>query len=145
SEQTTPESYLGAEKAERFQGGAVVAGVHNYGSAAPVPAPEHLSYGGTWRVARDSATAVRDATLSMSFRARNVFLVMGSISGRRSPRLKLAGRRLAPAEAGHDIHASSAAVGFQRLYRLVELPRVERHTLSVEPEPGITLYSFTFG
>ena len=33
----------------------------------------------------------------------------------------------------------------QRLYRLVSLPRVGEHLLTLEPEPGIAGYAFTFG
>jgi hypothetical protein len=33
----------------------------------------------------------------------------------------------------------------QRLYNLVDLPRVENHVLSLVPEGGVTGYAFTFG
>jgi cytochrome c biogenesis protein CcdA/thiol-disulfide isomerase/thioredoxin len=144
SEETTPESYLGAEKAERFQGDAVIPGVHDYGGTG-APAPEHLRYGGSWRVTQQSATALGRSTLSLDFRARNVFLVMGSTSRSRSVRVLLDGRPITSASAGRDVHGAAASVSFQRLYRLVELPRVERHVLTVAPAPGTTVYSFTFG
>src|SRR5262245_40405664 len=144
SEETTPESYLGAEKAERFQGDAVIPGVHDYGSAE-VPAPEHLRYGGSWRVTQQSATALGRSTLSLAFRARNVFLVMGSTAGTRSVRVLLDGRPISATSAGTDVHDAAASVAFQRLYRLVELPQVERHALTVAPAPGTTVFSFTFG
>jgi cytochrome c biogenesis protein CcdA/thiol-disulfide isomerase/thioredoxin len=143
--ETTSESYLGAEKAERFQGAAVVPGVHDYGSGEPAPAPEHLRYGGSWRVTAQSATALAGSTLSLNFRARKVFLVMGSTTGTRSVRLLLDGRPVAATSAGRDVHSGAASVSFQRLYRLVELPRVERHILTTAPAPGTTVYSFTFG
>ena len=47
--------------------------------------------------------------------------------------------------AGSDVHRSLARVSLQRLYRLVELPRVERHVLTIEPAAGVITYSFTFG
>jgi cytochrome c biogenesis protein CcdA/thiol-disulfide isomerase/thioredoxin len=145
SEETTPETYLGAEKAERFDGGAVAPGVHDYGQGGPPPAPEHLRYSGLWRVAQESATAGRASALTLSFRARNVFLVMGSTTGTRSVRLLLDGHPIEQASAGGDVHGGVVSVSFQRLYRLVELPRVERHVLTVEPAPGTSVYSFTFG
>ena len=43
------------------------------------------------------------------------------------------------------MRAGTASIGFQRLYRLVELPRVERHVLTVKASPGVSVYSFTFG
>jgi hypothetical protein len=33
----------------------------------------------------------------------------------------------------------------QQLYRLVELPRAERHVLTLRLEPGVSGYAFTFG
>jgi Thioredoxin like C-terminal domain len=37
------------------------------------------------------------------------------------------------------------AVGAQRLYELVDLPRVERHTLILRFAGGVSGYAFTFG
>jgi cytochrome c biogenesis protein CcdA/thiol-disulfide isomerase/thioredoxin len=144
-QETTPESYLGAEKAERFQGAAVVPGIHDYGRDTTPPAPEHLRYGGSWRVQALSATALGGATLSLDFRARKVFLVAGSTSGTRPLRVSLDGEPIAPASAGSDVRGAVASVSFQRLYRIVELPRVERHVLTLTAAPGTTVYSFTFG
>jgi thiol-disulfide isomerase/thioredoxin len=145
SEETTPESYLGAEKAERFDGAVVVPGVHDYPAGGRDPVPEHLRYDGVWSIHRQSSTALGRSTLSLDFRARNVFLVMGSTSRARSVRVLLDGRPIAATSAGRDIRDGVVDVSFQRLYRLVELPRVERHVLTVEPTAGTDLYSFTFG
>jgi cytochrome c biogenesis protein CcdA/thiol-disulfide isomerase/thioredoxin len=144
-EELTPETYLGAAKAERFQGDAVTLGVHDYRGSPSVPSPEHLRYGGNWRVVSESATALREATLRLSFRARKVFLVIGSTSGAREVRFLLDGHSLGPSEAGSDLRGSRATVAFQRLYRIVELPSVQRHVLTVQPRSGTTVYSFTFG
>jgi len=43
------------------------------------------------------------------------------------------------------VRAGAVAVSGQRLYRLVELPRAGRHTLTLEPDPGVAGYAFTFG
>ena len=37
------------------------------------------------------------------------------------------------------------AAGSQRLYNVVNLPRVESHTVTLEPENGVEGYGFTFG
>jgi hypothetical protein len=57
----------------------------------------------------------------------------------------LDGKPIAPRLAGSDVRGSLARVTFQRLYRLLELPRAERHVLTVEPDPGVSAYAFTFG
>jgi hypothetical protein len=36
-------------------------------------------------------------------------------------------------------------VDAQRLYNLVDLPRVEHHVLELRPQAGIMGYAFTFG
>jgi cytochrome c biogenesis protein CcdA/thiol-disulfide isomerase/thioredoxin len=148
----TPESYLGAEKAERFENGQIPIGVHDFGSAGALPgapdaglAPEHLRYAGSWQITGSSATASSGARLQLNFLARRVFLVVGSTQEPRPVRVLLDGHPIVQAVAGSDVHRSVATVSFQRLYRLVDLPRVERHVLSVEPAPGVTVYSFTFG
>jgi thiol-disulfide isomerase/thioredoxin len=143
--ETTPETYLGAEKAERFENRTITSGLRDFGSSARPPAPEHLRYSGTWQIANDSATALAGARLQLSFLARRVFLVLGSPSRARQVRVLLDGRLIPPAFAGSDVRGSRATVSFQRLYRLVELSRVEHHVLTVEPEAGVSGYAFTFG
>jgi cytochrome c biogenesis protein CcdA/thiol-disulfide isomerase/thioredoxin len=145
SETETPESYLGAENAQRFANGEITAGLHDYGSSTAAPAAEHLRYSGSWRVSESSATAVRGARLQLHFIARRVFLVAGSPGHPLPVRVLLDGRPIPQSLAGGDVHRSSATVSFQRLYRLVELPRVERHVLTLEFAPGVSGYSFTFG
>jgi thiol-disulfide isomerase/thioredoxin len=143
AEGLTPESYLGADKAACFENGQIATGVHNIGSSTRRPEPERLRYGGEWRITGASATSLAGARLQLSFHARRVFLVMGSPGRPRKIRVLLDGHPIPPALEGSDVHSSLASVGFQRLYRLVELPRVERHVLTVEA--GVSAYSFTFG
>jgi hypothetical protein len=106
---------------------------------------DHLRYTGSWRVTESSATALTGARLQLSFLARRVFLVLGSPSRPMPVRVLLDGRPIPGTLAGDDVHGSVATVSFQRLYRLVNLPRVERHTLTVEPAGGVAGYAFTFG
>jgi cytochrome c biogenesis protein CcdA/thiol-disulfide isomerase/thioredoxin len=143
--ETTPETYLGSEKAQRFENGPILSGLHDFGASLVAPAPENLRYSGRWRIIASSATALGGARLQLNFLARRVFLVMGSTQGPRPVRILLDGHPIGQAAAGGDVHGALTTVGFQRLYRLVELPRVERHVLTVEPASGVTGYSFTFG
>lgn len=143
--ESTPESYIGAERAERFVNGPIEEGLHDYGSSTAPPPPEGLRYSGAWRVAAQSATAVARARLQLSFDARRVFLVLGSPKRPRRIRVLLDGRPIPASLAGADVHRSIATISFQRLYRLVELPAVQRHVLTLELAPGVTGYAFTFG
>jgi cytochrome c biogenesis protein CcdA/thiol-disulfide isomerase/thioredoxin len=130
----TPETYLGSARAERFDNGALRDGVHDYGSGAPDPAPNHLAYRGTWGIAGDGAVAGPGARLYLNFHARNVYLVLGSPDRPRAMQVLLDGHR-----------ARSVRVDRQRLYRLISLPRAGNHLLELRPENGTRGYAFTFG
>jgi cytochrome c biogenesis protein CcdA/thiol-disulfide isomerase/thioredoxin len=139
----TPESYLGVGRAERFAFGPV-SGAHDY-KAPPSLQPNELAYGGRWKVTSESATAVSDSTLSLSFDARRVYLVLGSPQRPRPLQVLLDGKPLPDAVAGADVHGGTATIDAQRLYSLVNLPKVEQHTLTLKFAPGISGYAFTFG
>jgi len=145
NEEVTPESYLGAENAQRFENGAITTGQHDFGFLVRPPARERLRYDGAWKITRSSATAAGSARLQLDFRARRVFLVLGSPDKRRQVRVLLDGHPVPEALAGADVRGSMVAVSFQRLYRLVELPSVQRHVLTVQPQAGVSGYAFTFG
>jgi cytochrome c biogenesis protein CcdA/thiol-disulfide isomerase/thioredoxin len=141
---TTPESYLGAMRAERFANGAILPGRQDFGDA-PDPARDGLAYGGVWEIAKEDATAGPGAALDLAFGARRVFLVLGSPGRARRMRVLLDGRPIPAALAGRDVHGGVATISSQRLYDLVDLPRVGRHLLRLEPREGIQGYAFTFG
>ena len=133
-ERATPETYLGAARAERWlepprPGLATYAGAHR---ALP---PDHFALGGSWKVDLESARAVRGATLRANVTAKSVYLVLGSRGNRpRTVSVRLDGEPY-----------RRVTVRRQRLYTLVRLPHTERHELALEFEPGVAGYAFTFG
>jgi len=145
----TPESYLGAERAANFVnpflGEAITPGSHDYASVREPLPQDSLAYEGGWEIADDGATAVEGARLRLSFEASKVFLVLGSPDAPREMRVLLDGKPIVNRLAGDDVRDGVATIGQQRLYRLVELPKVERHELTLLPESGISGYAFTFG
>jgi Thioredoxin like C-terminal domain len=145
AEVTTPESYLGAARADRFVTGPIVPGLHTYALPRdPLPL-DHLAYAGSWRIGQHGGTAVAGAALKLNFGARRVFLVLGSRGRARPLRVYLDGRPIPDAAAGEDLRGARAAISEQRLYRLVDLPEAGRHTLTLRFAPGISGYAFTFG
>ena len=141
----TPEIYLGWERAEGFVE-APRPGVADY--TAPDPGSlelNELAYGGRWRVDGESATAVAEATISLAFQARRVFLVLGAEGGLGKVEVLLDGEPLTGPGAGEDVRDGHITVSGQRLYRLVDLPEVARATLELRFEPSVTGYAFTFG
>jgi cytochrome c biogenesis protein CcdA/thiol-disulfide isomerase/thioredoxin len=140
---TTPESYLGSLRADRFANGPIDPGTHDFGKP-PKPPADHLAYRGRWKVAPESATAAGGA-LDLSFGARRVYLVLGSPGHSRRVRVLLDGRPIPDRLAGADVRAGVVTVSSQRLYDLVDLSRVEHRTLRLVPEKGVMGYAFTFG
>ena len=141
---TTPETYLGAARAERFTNAMLSPGAHGFAAPPTLPANE-FAYRGSWNIALDSATAEEDASLELNFGARRVYLVLGSPGRTRKVRVLLDGKPIAAAAAGADVRGGAVNVTGQRLYSLVDLPRVGHHVLTLEPEAGVQGYAFTFG
>jgi thiol-disulfide isomerase/thioredoxin len=141
---TTPESYLGAARAERFANGTILPGRQDFGQPS-APGQDQLAYAGTWDVGNEAATAGPGAALALRFGARRVFLVLGSPGEPRQVRVLLDGKPIPAALAGADVHDGVVTVDRQRLYQLVNLPQVGSHLLRLEPEEGVEGYAFTFG
>jgi cytochrome c biogenesis protein CcdA/thiol-disulfide isomerase/thioredoxin len=134
----TPESYLGAERAQRFLNGAIEPGTHDYrltGEALAAVPPSHLAYQGRWRVDASHATAAGEgARIHLNFSAGRVFLVLGTTGGERAVHVALDGRP----------HGTVVVRG-HRLYEIVRLPRPGSHLLTLRLDPGTEAYAFTFG
>jgi hypothetical protein len=141
---TTPETYLGAARAERFTNAMLSPGSHDFTAPKALPANE-FAYRGKWRITLESATAGAGASLDLNFGARRVYLVLGSPGRDRRVRVLLDGQPIAGANAGSDVHGGAVTVTGQRLYNLVDLPKVGHHVLTLEPEVGVQGYAFTFG
>ncbi len=140
---TTPESYLGSLRADRFVNGPISSGTQNFGNPAR-PSSDKLAYSGRWKISPESATAEGGA-LDLSFGARRVYLVLGSPGESRRVRVLLDGKPIPAKLAGADVHNGVVTVSSQRLYDLVDLPKVENRTLRLVPESGVMGYAFTFG
>ncbi len=142
----TPETYLGAARAQGFVDGPISAGEQEFApyDASSLP-PNGLAYGGQWRITDESATAGNDATLSLNFESKRVFLVLGSPGRERRVQVSLDGKPIDQVDAGDDVRNGAVTVGPQRLYRLVDLPEPSRHVLTLRFQQGVSGYAFTFG
>jgi len=142
---TTPETYLGSARAERFANGSIDPGTRDFEQPAEL-APDHLGYGGRWRVGEEAATAVSGARLELEFGARRVYLVLGSRRGvPRAVKVLLDGRPIRARAAGRDVLNGVVRVQRHQLYELIDLPRTERHRLTLDFAAGVSGYAFTFG
>jgi cytochrome c biogenesis protein CcdA/thiol-disulfide isomerase/thioredoxin len=141
---TTPETYLGFERVQDFAT-HVLPGTHEYGSRQVALRQDQFAYRGRWTVQSERAIAGPGAHIDALVGARRVFLVMGSPARERRVRVLVDGRPLPDRLAGPDVHDGVARVGPQRLYRLVDFGRVERRVVTLDFEPGVAGYAFTFG
>jgi cytochrome c biogenesis protein CcdA/thiol-disulfide isomerase/thioredoxin len=141
---TTPETYLGVARAERFTDPELSPGLHDYKAPARVP-PDEFALRGRWREEFHSATAA-GGSLELNFGAKHVYLVLGTADGRpRRVKVLLDGKPIPASAAGADVKGGAVTVKGQRLYDLVDLPQVGHHVLRLEPEAGVQGYAFTFG
>jgi cytochrome c biogenesis protein CcdA/thiol-disulfide isomerase/thioredoxin len=129
---TTPESYLGWVRLERYSGSEIVPGrevPYRFPRSVPL---NTLAYDGLWRVERQRIVAGNRARLRLHFLAQNVYLVLG---GRGSLQVLVNGKPVRTIEVG----------GLSRLYTLLRYPNLREGELELRFAPGVTAYAFTFG
>ena len=130
----TPETYLGYERLDRFDGSQVVPDREaDYTLPASLPA-NGLAYGGRWTVEGERIVAGEDARLRLRYRARSVHLVLGTSGDSKTVEVLVDGKRLDDVQVTDD-----------KLYTLASSPRSGERVLELRFEPGTEAYAFTFG
>jgi thiol-disulfide isomerase/thioredoxin len=134
--ETTPETYVGADRAEGFTE-APQRGTKAY-TATPGDALDvnQFSLGGIWDVGGQAARAGIGASLSAKVHAENVYLVLSPPPGEASGAVQVA------VDGGLP---RTITVRRQRLYTLAEFGEAGTHVLTLRPQSGVAAYAFTFG
>ncbi|HEX2102203.1 MAG TPA: redoxin family protein [Solirubrobacteraceae bacterium] len=140
---TTPETYLGARRAEGFAGDPPRAGTRAYRAPRSL-GPSTFALAGTWRVSDESATAVRDARLVAVVQAKDVYLVLSGGAGR-AGRVHVAIDGRPAGASGADVRGGAITVRRQRLYHVAHFDAPGRHRLDLRFAPGVSGFAFTFG
>jgi cytochrome c biogenesis protein CcdA/glutathione peroxidase-family protein len=142
----TPETYLGFTRAVNFANSETpklkVAFNYTYPTSVPL---NNWALQGSWIIAGDKIiSAGKSAAIKIHFRAKNVYAVMGS----QKPitvTLKLDGKAIDQG-MGKDVINSKCIVQSNRLYELLNLGQNTEGVLElIINEPGLELYTFTFG
>jgi cytochrome c biogenesis protein CcdA/thiol-disulfide isomerase/thioredoxin len=127
----TSETYLGAERAQFYDGSVPYkAGTHQFTAPASLAANEY-SLTGTWTLAQEEITALSGATITESYDSSYAYLDVGGTgtltvtSGGATKTIKVSG---AP-----DIYTVASASS------------PANRTVSIKLSPGLQAYSFTFG
>ena len=127
----TPESYLGYARLDRNGGDRVVNDkAHAYTFPRGLMANE-LAFGGVWKIEDERAVAGLSAGLRLQYRARDVFLVL---TGKGTIDVLVDGKP-----------ERTVRVTADRLYTLVDRPKLGDHLLELRFSPGLAAYAFTFG
>jgi hypothetical protein len=129
---TTPESYLGYARLDRFAGRGVVPDQFAlYRFEGPL-SPDQLAYAGSWRVTPERIEAGPFARLRLNCAAQQIHLVLG---GRGRVDVIFNGKHLQPVEVR----------GEPRLYTLARFPKLRGGLLELRVAEGVSAYAFTFG
>ena len=144
----TPETYLGYYRAESYAGKPSVAhdAMRRYILPKTLPA-DGWALGGGWKVEGEKIVATgKDASLRLSFKARKVFLVLGTTSGKPlQASITLDGKPVA-GNAGKDARAGTVTVARNTLYELIDQHAMKSGLLEIRAQqPGLEAYAFTFG
>jgi cytochrome c biogenesis protein CcdA/thiol-disulfide isomerase/thioredoxin len=134
--QATPETYVGAARAQGFVGTAPQSGTKTYKLPSGAPPLNGFALGGTWKIGDEPATAQAGATLEATVQARFVYLVLSPPSASRPGAVDVS----VDGEPPRRI-----TVATQRLYTLASFPASGRHGLKLTFSPGTSAYAFTFG
>ncbi len=126
----TPETYLGAERAQGFVASPAV-GTKTYARADERLPDNAFALEGTWKVSDEAATAGTGASLRATVTGKDVYLVL---SGPGAVDVTVDGK-----------HEQTVKVTTQKLYHLLSRPRSGTYDLHLRFAPGVSGYAFTFG
>jgi thiol-disulfide isomerase/thioredoxin len=129
----TPESYLGSERADNFDGsssGTLSTGTKTFSYPSNLD-PDSFALTGTWTAAAQSLTAGTGAGIKLNFDADAVYLDVGGT-----------GTLTATVNGKTTTFQVSGA---PNIYTVVDLKTAARGTVTIGVSPGLNAYSFTFG
>ena len=132
TEITTPETYLGYARIERFTNRIAEDESAAYRFPSRPLRIDRLAYAGRWRVGLQKAVAGQDARLRLHYRASQVHIVLGGEG------------RVDVLVDGRPVRTLTVS-GLPRLYTVVSQPRLGSGQLELRFTPGVAAYSFTFG
>ncbi|HWH12083.1 MAG TPA: cytochrome c biogenesis protein CcdA [Solirubrobacteraceae bacterium] len=144
SQQATPETYLGYERADGWIPANPKPGTHTTPAATGSLPLSRFSYGGTWTIGPQEVIAGANARIDTEVEGKNVYIVLSPPKPGTTGHVgvTLDGR---PAPDGVDVHNGSIAVTGQRLYTVASFAKDGPHRLTLKFSPGTEGFSFTFG
>lgn len=143
----TPKIYLGYEQMEEFQR---LQSAHfnedKMYSYPPYMRLHHWALKGRWHLGKEAITAKdADASLTLRFFAKKIFVVMGAENGTPiNVMLKFNGQSL-DKNAGKAVKKSECLVAQHTFYEIIALSQYERGEVEIISQtPGLQMYAFAF-
>ena len=144
----TPETYLGYARAENFGGKERVKRDAENIFRFPAFLAEHeWALSGKWKVESEKITAAeKGAALRLNFKARKVFLVLGTATGKPIHAVLSLNGAAVGANAGKDAPAGMVTIERNTLYELIDQKSPRNSLIEIKSDaPGLEAYAFTFG
>jgi cytochrome c biogenesis protein CcdA/thiol-disulfide isomerase/thioredoxin len=148
SAQMTPETYLGMNRAENYSSPEKI----NPDVVADYTYPTRLNDSawalqGKWKVDGDYITsAAANAAIKIRIQAKNVYVVMGNTSGHPLMVKVLFDGEAVENNKGKDVENSQVRVPIHGLYNVLSFKATQSGVLQIiAMEPGLQVYTFTFG
>jgi cytochrome c biogenesis protein CcdA/thiol-disulfide isomerase/thioredoxin len=127
----TPETYLGAARAQTYGGDTPLRpGTANFTAPAKLD-EDSFALAGTWAVSDESITAKKDAVITLDYTADDIYL---DLSGTGSVTVSVQGTT-----------KTYAVGGAPNIYTVLHGSTPVAGTLKATLSPGLSAYSFTFG
>ncbi len=144
----TPETYLGYARADRFGGKETPKRNASEAYHFPPFLPENKwALEGTWRIGSEKiVTDGTGAALRLNCKARKIFLVLGSATGKSiRVSIRLNGEAVG-GNAGQDAPNGELTIERNTLYELIDQKTPSNSLLEIRSDdPGLEAYAFTFG
>ncbi len=144
----SPETYLGAKRMlYLFPNGKVDEGEQAFETPSAIPV-NSFAFGGTWNITPEYAEAKKNASISYTFNAGHVYLVIKKGSATTGKvKVILDGKTIDSSMSGADVTDGMITIDSDRLYDIVDLRgKTEQHKLLLIFEsPGLEAFAYTFG
>jgi thiol-disulfide isomerase/thioredoxin len=128
--QQTPESYLGAQRADSSANGQLVTGKQTF-QYPTFMEPDEFGLTGSWTIGQEDITSGTEAGIRLNFTASDVYLDVGGT-----------GTVTATVDGMTTRYAVSGAPD---IYTVVHSASPQTGTVTLTLSPGLNAYSFTFG
>lgn len=142
----TPETYLGLGRLEAATNSITNTGLQTFTYTQTLP-ENRFTLDGVWDVELEHLAASSNSKLMISFKAKQVFLVITPGPNGGSVKTNLDGGVMPLIKAGTDVKESTIQLDTDRLYTIFSASEVEEHKLELDfsDAPGAKVFAFTFG